>query len=109
MTIDDYGTIFGIASIFVSGASIFLVWILRTFWALTYKRKVDDDDRRFADIEKVLDKLEEAEEKNRYYRHNFETVTKNIMEHISNEVQHLQEVLELKLKALEERGHHGGE
>jgi len=103
MELVDYGTIAGIASIFISGAAVILTWIARAFWSLTYKKKVEDDEKRFIKIEANIQKLNEAEESNKYFRHNFDAVTKNLFEHITSQINHLKELIELKFKLLEKR------
>lgn len=103
MELKDYGTIAGIASIMISGACLVITWIAKSFWSLTYKRKTDDDEKRFVKIEEQIKELNKAEEKNRYFRHNFDSVTKNLFEHITSQIQHLKELIELKFKILEKR------
>ena len=102
MNIQDWAAIAGIAAIFVSGAAVILTWISRAFWSLTIQREKEENDKRFEALESRLDHLESCEEKNKFFRHNFDSVTKNLFNHITNEIKHLREMIELKFKHLEE-------
>lgn len=101
MSLEDISTILGIASIFVSGASVFLVWIARLFWGLTFDRKVKDDEKIIKEVYNRLKVLEEHELQNKELRHNFKAVTEGLEKHISSEIKHLEEVINLKFKFLE--------
>lgn len=101
MDIQDYAAIAGIASLFVSGAAVILTWIARAFWSLTYKRKEEEDKLWKAKIEKDIAELKEFEEKNKFFRHNFDSVTKNLFEHITTQINHLKDIIELKFKLFE--------
>ncbi len=100
MDLQDYATILGIASIFISGAAVILTWIARAFWSLTYKKKADDDEKRFIALEVGHKELQGYEEQNKYFRHNFNSVTKGLEIHITTQIEHLREVMDLNFKLL---------
>jgi hypothetical protein len=100
MNLQDYATILGIASIFISGAAVILTWIARAFWSLTYKKKADDDEKRFTALEIGHKELQGYEEQNKYFRHNFNAVTKGLEQHITSQIEHLREVMDLNFQIL---------
>ena len=90
MDVQDIASIVGMASIFVAGANFVIIVVSKTFWRLTFERKEEDDIKKFdslsKDLKSLRDEVRSHEEKNKYFRHNFETVTKNLEAYISGEI-----------------------
>lgn len=102
MDLKDYAALAGIASILIGGANFVIIALARTFWKLTFEANKDDMLKKIStlenDFEKLEKKVDDHEDKNQYFRHNFESVTKGLMSHITTELAHLTEVMELKFK-----------
>ena len=71
------------------------------------EKKQADDKQRFekieADLEKIEIKISEHEEKNKFFRHNFDSVTKSLEILISSEIKHLGEIIGLQIKNILEK------
>lgn len=100
MNIQDIASLAGIAAVLIGGANFVIIAIARTFWKLTFDKKEKDDNEKFKKIDERLSLLEEFESKNKYFRHNFDAVTQALEQHITREIKHLEEVIELKFKVL---------
>ena len=107
MDLGDYANVIGIASIFIAGANFVIITVARTFWNLTFNQKKVEDEKRFIKIENSLEILENEvrghEDKNKYFRHNFDSVTKGLEAYISSEIKHLGEMIGLQIKNILER------
>ena len=109
MEIRDYAALAGIASILIGGANFVIISLARTFWRLTFESFKIAVLERISLVESDLKKLQvevtDHEKKNLYFRHNFEGVTKNLMAHITSElekvgtdIRHLADMVELKFE-----------
>lgn len=107
MDIDTLLKLAGIVATLIGGANFVIIAIARTFWSLTFKAKVENDEKRFKLVEERISKLEkkvdEHEDKNKYFRHNFDSVTKNLETLISSEIKHLGEIIGLQIKNIMEK------
>jgi len=97
----------GIAAFVIGGANFVVIVVAKTFWKLTFEKKQTDDEKRFQNIEADLEKIEvkifEHEEKNKFFRHNFDSVTKSLEILISSEIKHLGEIIGLQIKNILEK------
>jgi hypothetical protein len=107
MDLDSLYKLAALAAFFLGGANFMFAGWARIFWNLTFKRKQTDDEERFRKIESIIEKLDvkvsDHEEKNKYFRHNFDSVTKSLEVLISSEIKHLGEVIGLQIKNILER------
>jgi hypothetical protein len=103
MDLKDYASLAGILSILIVGAN----FVVMSLWKLTFGVKVREDEKRFIRIETEVSELKkevnEHEDKNKYFRHNFDSVTKNLEVYISSEIKHLGEIIGLQIKNILEK------
>ena len=95
--------IIGIASFVIAGVNFIVIVIAKTFWKLTFEKKQQDDEKRFQKIEITLEKLNQNEEKNKFFRHNFNSVTKSLESLISSEIKHFSKLIEVQIQNILEK------
>ena len=105
--LDLYTQIGGLVALFLSAINIIFFGGIRYFWRLTFEAKAERDKEMFHELERDLEELEnkvdQHEDKNKYFRHNFESVTKGLATLFESKIDHLENVINLKLNHLAER------
>lgn len=99
--IKDIASLFGIISVILSSINYFFISIIKSFWRLTFDKKVEEDKVRFEKIEEDLNKIKTELKSD--VRSLEENIKKSIKEHITSEIEHLKELIELKFALLKDK------
>lgn len=95
---DDLYQIAGVVAAIISGVNFVIVNIAKAFWKLTFEQEAKKNKEKFEAMSKRITILEAFEDKNKNFRHNFNSVTQGLQEHITREIKHLEEIIELKFE-----------
>lgn len=105
--LDLYTEIGGLIALFLSAVNILFFGGIRYFWRLTFEAKAERDKELFhvikKDLKELENKVDQHEDKNKQFRHNFKSVTESLEILIKSEVSHLEKVIELKNQIIIEK------
>lgn len=87
-----------IALLFTIIGALILALCSMLLWRISQTEKSLKETERKHDNR--IKNLEDLEIKNYTFRHNFDSVTKNLMQHVEGEIKNLKELMEVKFDAI---------